>query len=41
MVDISFVVMPFGSVHRPATGASLPKAELREIGVSSEIHYLI
>ncbi len=39
MKEICFVVMPFGSVHRPALGVSLLKAALTRIGISSCIHY--
>jgi len=39
MVDVCFVVMPFGSIRRPALGVSLLKAALKNIGVSSKIHY--
>jgi ribosomal peptide maturation radical SAM protein 1 len=39
MVDICFVVMPFGSVHRPALGVSLLKAASTKIGFSAKIHY--
>src|SRR4249920_3696691 len=39
MVDICFIVMPFGSIHRPAIGVSLLKAGLSEIGISSQIYY--
>src|SRR5919109_5338 len=38
-LDICFVVMPFGSVRRPAIGASLLKSGLREAGISSKIYY--
>src|SRR4051812_34139351 len=37
--DICFVVMPFASVQRPALGVSLLKSELKDIGISSHIHY--
>jgi hypothetical protein len=39
MTDVCFIVMPFGSVRRPAIGVSLLRAALRKIGVSSMIHY--
>src|SRR2546422_11607618 len=39
MVDICFVVMPFGSVHRPAIGVSLLKAASIKIGFSARVHY--
>src|SRR6478672_8438686 len=39
MVDICLIVMPFGSISRPAIGVSLLKAALTKIGVSTKIHY--
>jgi len=39
MTDVSLVVMPFGSVHRPAIGVSLLKAGLAKIGISATVHY--
>ena len=39
MIDICLVVMPFGSVHRPAIGVSLLKAGLRRRGFSCKIFY--
>jgi ribosomal peptide maturation radical SAM protein 1 len=38
-MNVSFVVMPFASAHRPAIGVSLLKAALKQIGISSDIYY--
>jgi ribosomal peptide maturation radical SAM protein 1 len=39
LIDISFIIMPFVSVNRPAIGVSLLKAEMIKIGVSAKVHY--
>jgi ribosomal peptide maturation radical SAM protein 1 len=39
MVDVSLLVMPFGSVQRPSIGVSLLKSGLSKIGITSRIHY--
>ena len=38
-MDVSFIVMPFASANRPAIGVSLLKSALKDMGVSSVIHY--
>jgi ribosomal peptide maturation radical SAM protein 1 len=38
-MDVCFVVMPFGGVHRPALGVSLLKAELKRTKLTAKIHY--
>src|SRR3982074_545483 len=38
-MEVSFVVMPFADVERPAIGVSLLKASLARSGFSSRIHY--
>jgi ribosomal peptide maturation radical SAM protein 1 len=40
IMDVSFVVMPFGSIQRPALGVSLLKSGLSRFGFASTIHYL-
>jgi len=39
IMDVSFIVMPFGSIERPALGVSLLKSALSKFGFASTIHY--
>jgi ribosomal peptide maturation radical SAM protein 1 len=39
LVDVSLVVMPFGSIQRPSIGVSLLKAALTKIGISCKVYY--
>jgi ribosomal peptide maturation radical SAM protein 1 len=39
-MDVSFVVMPFGSIERPSLGVSLLKAGLARFSFASKVHYI-